>query len=470
MLLIMLIALLALIFIGVPIVLCMGVVGLAGMLLLPDVNPALFPQRMFGMLDTYALLALPYFILAGSLMAHGGLSLHLVRFARTLVGHFQAGLCHASIVSSMVFAGVSGSSTADASAIGSVVIPTMKGNGYKPGFAAALIACAGTIGAIIPPSMVMVIYGSMAQVSIGGLFLGGIVPGVLVGLFLMATVKIHTYLPGFPELRVTTARFDLCEVWRALIEVWPALLAPLVILGGILTGVFTATEAGLVACFYAFLVSKFVYKQLHFKNLPRILLDAAVTTSMVSGIIAMAGGLGWLLAYLEFNDIMIKLLTSVTTSKTGILVLLTVIMLILTMFVEIDGNPDHLRAGRGLCRIGFQCRSVPAWTDHGDVEPDRIDHAAGRRAALCNHQHRRDHLRPDRALRLAVHRRRVAGLVSGGFFRTDSERNSSLGVEIGPAIYWPRVYRSPGPHDRRRHTAPCGRRPAGSSVLPAAIG
>lgn len=334
MLLLLLIVLLMLIFIGVPIVLCMGIVGLGGMLLLPDVNPALFPQRMFGMLDTYALLALPYFILAGSLMSHGGLSLHLVRFARTLVGHFQAGLCHASVVSSMVFAGVSGSSTADASAIGSVVIPTMKGAGYKPGFAAALIACAGTIGAIIPPSMVMVIYGSMAQVSIGGLFLGGIVPGVLVGLFLMITVKIHTFLPGFPELRVTTARFDLCEVWRSLIEVWPALLAPLVILGGILTGVFTATEAGLVACFYAFLVSKFVYKQLHFKNLPRILLDAAVTTSMVSGIIAMAGGLGWLLAYLEFNDIMIKLLTSVTTSKTGILVLLTIIMLVLTMFVE----------------------------------------------------------------------------------------------------------------------------------------
>lgn len=334
MLLSMLAALLLLIFIGVPIVLCMGAVGLAGMLILPDVNPALFPQRMFGMIDTYALLALPYFILAGALMSHGGLSLHLVRFARTLVGHFQAGLCHASIVSSMVFAGVSGSSTADASAIGSVVIPTMKGAGYKPGFAAALVACAGTIGAIIPPSMVMVVYGSMAQVSIGGLFLGGIVPGVLVGIFLMIAVKLHTLHPNFPELRETTDRFDLCEVWRALIEVWPALLAPLVILGGILTGIFTATEAGLVACFYAFLVSKYVYKQLAFADLPRIFLDAAITTSMVSGIIAMAGGLGWLLAYLQFNEVMIALLTSVTTSKTGILVMLTVMMLILTMFVE----------------------------------------------------------------------------------------------------------------------------------------
>lgn len=334
MLLVLLLVLLVLIFLGVPIVLCMGAVGLAGMLVLPDVNPALFPQRMFGMLDTYALLALPFFILAGSMMAHGGLSLHLVRFARTLVGHLQAGLCHAAVVSSMVFANVSGSSTADASAIGSVVIPTMKQSGYRPGFAAALIACTGTIAAIIPPSMVMVVYGSMAQVSIGGLFLGGIVPGLLIGIFLMITIKIHTYLPGFPELRVTSGRFDFREVCRAVVEVWPALLAPVVIVGGILSGVFTATEAGVVACFYAFVVSRFVYKQLRFRDLPRIFLDAAVTTSMVSGIIAMAGGFGWLLQYLQFNELAIRLMTSVTTDPTGTLLLLAVTMLILTMFVE----------------------------------------------------------------------------------------------------------------------------------------
>jgi len=334
MLLLLLLALLVLIVIGAPIVLGMGMVGLAGMLVLPGVNPALFPQRMFGMLNNYALLALPFFILAGSMMSHGGLSIQLVRFARTLVGHLRAGLCHAAIVSSMVFANVSGSSTADASAIGSVVIPTMKQAGYKPGFAAALIACTGTIAAIIPPSMVMVVYGSMAQVSIGGLFLGGILPGLLLGAFLMITIKILTYLPSYPELRVTGGAFDLCEVWRAVREVWPALLAPLVIMGGILTGVFTATEAGIVACFYAFLISRFVYRQLAFRDLPRIFLDAAITTSMVSGIIAMAGGFGWLLQYLEFNELVIDLMTGVTTSKTGILLLLAATMVFLTMFVE----------------------------------------------------------------------------------------------------------------------------------------
>ena len=148
-------------------------------------------------------------------MSAGGMSQQLVDFSRVLVGHLRAGLAHASVVASMVFAGISGSSTADASAIASIVIPTMKQSGYKAGFAAALIATAGTIGAIIPPSMVMVVYGAIAQVSIGGLFLGGIIPGILVGLFLMATIKIYTYHPDYPELRVVHGRFE----WGALARV-----------------------------------------------------------------------------------------------------------------------------------------------------------------------------------------------------------------------------------------------------------
>ncbi|WP_316978298.1 TRAP transporter large permease [Shumkonia mesophila] len=327
-------ALLALILIGVPVILSLGAVGLAGMLMDPEINPALFPQKMFGILDSFSLLALPYFILAGVLMSEGGISRQLVRFAETLVGHLRGGLGHASVVSSMVFAGVSGSSTADASAISSIIIPTMKGAGYRPGFAAGLIACAGTIGAIIPPSMVMVVYGSMAQVSIGGLFLGGIIPGVLVGLALMLTIKIHTFIPAFTELRVTTGRFRLSEVFRATAEVWPALLAPLIIVGGILSGMFTATEAGIVACFYAFLVSKFVYKRLNLRDLPKILLDAAVTTAMVSGIIGVAGGFGWLLTYMQFNELALAALTAAASGKTGILFLLAITMLVLTMFVE----------------------------------------------------------------------------------------------------------------------------------------
>lgn len=334
MLIALFVLLLALITIGVPILLVMGIVGLSGILIEPGLVPALFPQKMFAMLDNFSLLALPYFILAGELVSAGGISKRLVEFAEAVVGHWRAGLAHASVVSSMVFAGVSGSSVADTSAIGSILVPAMKERGYKPGFAAALVACAGTIGAIIPPSMTMIVYGSMANVSIGGLFLGGIVPGILIGVGLMIVIYIYSLSESFPELRRTTGKFVLRQVIQATISVWPALLAPVLVVGGILTGAFTATEAGVVACFYGFFIGFFVYRILKLRDLPKIFIRAAVTTAMVSGIIGVAGAFGWLLAYLNFNDIVLHAITQITGSKTGVMLLLMGIMLLLTMFVD----------------------------------------------------------------------------------------------------------------------------------------
>ena len=334
MLIALFVLLLALITIGVPILLVMGIVGLSGILIEPGLVPALFPQKMFAMLDNFSLLALPYFILAGELVSAGGISKRLVEFAEAVVGHWRAGLAHASVVSSMVFAGVSGSSVADTSAIGSILVPAMKERGYKPGFAAALVACAGTIGAIIPPSMTMIVYGSMANVSIGGLFLGGIVPGILIGVGLMIVIYIYSLSESFPELRRTTGKFVLRKVIQATISVWPALLAPVLVVGGILTGAFTATEAGVVACFYGFFIGFFVYRILKLRDLPKIFIRAAVTTAMVSGIIGVAGAFGWLLAYLNFNDIVLHAITQITGSKTGVMLLLMGIMLLLTMFVD----------------------------------------------------------------------------------------------------------------------------------------
>lgn len=326
--------LLALITLGVPILLVMGVVGLAGILETPSLVPALFPQKMFAMLDNFSLLALPYFILAGELISAGGISRRLVEFAQTVVGHWRGGLGHASVVASMVFAGVSGSSVADTSAIGSILVPAMKDHGYKPGFAAALVACAGTIGAIIPPSMTMIVYGSMANVSIGGLFLGGIVPGILIGLGLMTVIKLYSLHVAFPELRHTSGAFEFPRVMRATVNVWPALLAPVLVVGGILTGAFTATEAGVVACFYGFFVGFFIYRKLRLRDLPNIFIRAGVTTAMVSGIIGVAGALGWLLSYLNFNDIVLAGITGIAGSKLGVMLLLTAVMLVLTMFVD----------------------------------------------------------------------------------------------------------------------------------------
>ena len=320
--------------VGVPILLAIALVGYVGVAAVPDLVLPLFAQKMFAQLDSFTLLALPYFILAGSLMSASGMSQQLVDFSRVLVGHLRAGLAHASVVASMIFAGISGSSTADASAIAAIVIPTMKQSGYKAGFAAALIATAGTIGAIIPPSMVMVVYGSIAQVSIGGLFLGGIVPGVLVGLFLMATIKIYTYHPDYPELRVVHGRFEWRALGRSFVDVWPALLGPVIIVGGILSGVFTATEAGAIACLYALLLGTLYYRKIKLSDLPGILIEAAVMTTMVSGVIAVAGASGWLLAYLEFNVGAVKFVTSFSQNPTLVLLIVAAVMIVLGTFVD----------------------------------------------------------------------------------------------------------------------------------------
>ncbi|TMH70810.1 MAG: TRAP transporter large permease [Betaproteobacteria bacterium] len=331
---VMLGVLLALMLIGIPILLCIALVGFIGIAAEPGIVLPLFAQKTFAQLDSYTLLALPFFILAGSLMSAGGMSQQLVDFSRVLVGHFRAGLAHASVVASMVFAGISGSSTADASAISAIVIPTMKRSGYKPGFAAALIACAGTIGAIIPPSMVMVVYGAIAQVSIGGLFLGGIIPGVLIGLFLMATVKLYSYHPNYPELRQIHGSFRPAAIVSSLKTVWPALVAPLIIVGGILSGVFTATEAGVVACLYAFIVGFFFYRKIRLGNLVDIFVESAITTTMVSAVIAVSGAMGWLLAYMQFNEMAVKWVTSAAQSPLMVLLVFAVVMVVLGTFVD----------------------------------------------------------------------------------------------------------------------------------------
>ena len=326
--------LLAAMLIGIPILLCIALVGFIGIAAEPGIVLPIFAQKTFAQLDSYTLLALPFFILAGSLMSAGGMSQQLVDFSRVLVGHLRAGLAHASVVASMVFAGISGSSTADASAISAIVIPTMKRSGYKPGFAAALIACAGTIGAIIPPSMVMVVYGAIAQVSIGGLFLGGIIPGILIGLFLMATIKLYSYHPKYPELREIHGSFRPAAIVESLKTVWPALVAPLIIVGGILSGVFTATEAGVVACLYAFIVGFFFYRKIRLGNLVDIFVESAITTTMVSAVIAVSGAMGWLLAYMQFNDMAVKWVTTASQSPVMVLLLFAVVMVVLGTFVD----------------------------------------------------------------------------------------------------------------------------------------
>jgi tripartite ATP-independent transporter DctM subunit len=328
------IALLLLILLGFPIYLVIGIVVIAGYFFTPDLVLTIVPQKIFTTLDSFSLLALPYFILTGELMVRGGLSKKLVALAEKIVGHLRGGLGHASVISCMIFANITGSASASTSAIGSILIDPMTEKGYKPGFSAALFATSGIIGSIIPPSMVMIVYGAMAGVSIGGLFLAGILPGILIVIALMTTVYLHSFSDKFPELRNTSNKFSIKSVIREIPRVWVALLAPVIILGGILGGIFTATEAGIVACVYSFIVSVFIYKTVKLKDLTRILLNAAITTTIVVSIIAIAGAFGWLLTYLDFNDLVLNTILSITDNAVLTLIILLIIMLVLTMFVE----------------------------------------------------------------------------------------------------------------------------------------
>ena len=284
--------LLLLLALNVPVATAFGLTASAFLVLHTDIPLTLIPQQMFGGTDSTVLQAVPFFLLAGALMDKGGISHRLVNFANTLVGWVTGGLAMVSVVASMFFAGISGSAAADSAAIGSVMIPAMERKGYARDFAAALIACAGTIGTMIPPSIPMIIYGVATGASIGALFIAGAVPGVLMGLALM----VHSYAVsrrrGYSGVPFPAAR----EAWRTFREAILTLLMPVIIVGGILGGVFTPTEAAAVAVFYSLVLGGLVYRELKWHHLPAILVSTGVGTGIVMFIIATSTAYSWILA------------------------------------------------------------------------------------------------------------------------------------------------------------------------------
>lgn len=286
--------------------------------------------RAFVGVDSFTLLAIPFFIIAGELMNACGITERIVRFSNSLVGHVRGGLAHVTIVSNMFFSGISGSATADASALGSMMIPAMKKNGFDADYAVAINASASAMGPIIPPSIMMVIYGSIANVSIAQLFLGGFVPGLMVAAGLMAMAYIIAKNRGYP----VPTRSELPPILPAFRDALWALAMPVIILGGIFSGVFTATEAGVVAVAYATLVGTFVYRTLTFKLLGELLVDAAVTTAAAMFLIAMATSFAWLLAWAGFGKAVLNVLGGVTTNPTSAVLLILSFILILGLFIE----------------------------------------------------------------------------------------------------------------------------------------
>jgi len=318
-----------LLFFGVPIAYSMGISSAIAIVTCSDVPWLVLPQRIFVAIDSFPMMAIPLFILAGELMNGGGITKRIVSFSSSLVGHITGGLAHVNIVGSMFFAGISGSAAADTASLGSILIPAMVKDGYEPAFAVAVTASAGTIGPIIPPSILMIIYGSITGISIGALFLGGFVPGVLIGLALMITAYIIARKRGYKA----AVKATMAQRWIAFKGSILALIMPCIILGGILSGVFTATEAGVVALVYGLIVG-FATKELKLNQLKKIFVDSAITSATVMYVIGSAQIMGWILAREQFPQYIVKTLLSISNNGTVIFLLIAFVLFILGFFVD----------------------------------------------------------------------------------------------------------------------------------------
>ncbi|MDT9025596.1 TRAP transporter large permease [Rossellomorea yichunensis] len=288
---------LILMLIGVPIAFVIGIIALLGIFTVPYIPEVTVPMKMLNGIDSFVLLAVPLFILAANLMNHGKISQKLIDLSLTMVGHIRGGLAHANILVSMIFAGVSGAAQADTAGVGKILIPNMKKQGYDTETAVGVTAASSTIGVIIPPSIPMIIFAGLTNASVGALFLGGIVPGVLIGLGMMLFIYIMALKKGYPRSK----RATFSEFFKLVYETVPALITPIIIIGGIISGFFTPTEAAAVACLYTLLICMFFYKTLKLSDLPKIIKDTLALSSLSLFALAAASALGELMSYYQLS-------------------------------------------------------------------------------------------------------------------------------------------------------------------------
>jgi len=317
---------------GIPIAFSMGLSSL--IVMIKEGIP--FTQlitNIFGGMDSFSLLALPFYILTGFIMSKGKITIDLVNFADSLVGHIRGGLAHINVLSSMFFAGVSGSIIADNAAIGSILVPSMIKNGYSREFSAAITASSSIVGPIIPPSIQMVLYGSLANVSIGAMFLGGIIPGILISISLM----ILSYILVGKEKKVSSKRgkLSLSNVYDKFKRAKFVLAIPAIIIFGIISGVFTATEAGVVACLYSLFISVFVYKTVNSKTLKEILMESAETISAVMFVAGVSSIFKSLLVFSNFQNAVINAISSITNNPTLILFIIIGFVFVMGLFCDV---------------------------------------------------------------------------------------------------------------------------------------
>ncbi len=316
--------------VNVPIAWSMAIAATVYMAFGPHVPLQGMVQRMIGGIDTFPLLAIPFFILAGNLMNTGGITDRLVRLAKAMVGHITGGLAHVVVVSNMIMAGMSGSGVADAAGSGTILIPAMKKVGYSVPFSAAIVGAAGTIGPIIPPSIPFVIYGSIACVSIGRLLLGGAVPGVLMGIMLMIFVYIIAKKRKYPSEKRATWK----ELVQAAIYAIPPLGMPVIILGGIIAGIMTPTEAAAAGAAYAFILGFFIYREITLTQIPKIVIESVIGTASIVIIMSAAQPFCWILTYELAPQKVLALFENVQMAQWQILLIINGAMFIIACFME----------------------------------------------------------------------------------------------------------------------------------------
>lgn len=320
------------VFIGVPLVWAILITAVLPILVFDLGYPlqALY-LNFIGGVEPNHFIAIPLFIVAGELMSRGGVGERIITFSRALLGFLPGGLGMVVVGASMLFGGISGSAIADSAAIGSVMIRNMAKQGYKPAFAAGLVAAAGTIGIIIPPSIPMLIYGFVGGVSVADLFLAGTVPGLLFGLLFMGVCYRIGKASGCDAGgHVTPA----AELWRAFVGTLPALLMPVLIIGGIFSGFVTPTEAAAVAVIYGLIVTLFIYRDFHLRDLPRLMIDAFVTSAIVMVVIGATSVLGWLITLEQMPYVLVDAVQSLSSSPWVFLLLVNIVMLVLGLVLD----------------------------------------------------------------------------------------------------------------------------------------
>ena len=313
---------------GMPIFVSLGLISLLYLMSHHEILLSV-PQRLAMTADSFPLLAAPFFILMGNLMNTAGVTRRIFNFANCLVGHIRGGLGHANVVASMIFAGMSGAAVADAAGLGTIEIEAMKEGGYDVDFAAAITAASSTIGPIIPPSLPMIIYGVLANTSVGGLFIGGVIPGFLMGLSLMIYVYVFARHKNYPRHAFPTAR----EFLTAFKEAFLSLLTPVILLGGIFSGVFTPTEAAAVAAFYALILGMY-YREIRIPDLPKIILNTIETNAVIMALVMTASLFGWVITRAQVPQMMGKFLIGISDNPIVILLILNLFLLFVGCFME----------------------------------------------------------------------------------------------------------------------------------------